>query len=92
MDKKLTKRFQNFENILLLFTFFKKTIKWLGEYFFNEKIEFVISECDKHSEVSNNVEIEKVCRYHKLLIKFNEIMNSQFFNERKKRDEFLNLY
>ena len=91
MDKKLTKRFQNFENILLLFTFFKKTIKWLCEYFFNEKIEFIISECDKHFEVSNNVEFE-VCRYHKLLIKFNEIMNNQFFNERKKHDEFFNLY
>ena len=59
--------------------------------FFNEKIEFIISECDKHFEVSNNVEIE-VCRYHKLLIKFNEIMNNQFFNERKKHDEFFNLY
>ena len=63
-------------------------VMWI---FFNEKIEFIISECDKHFEVSNNVEIE-VCRYHKLLIKFNEIMNNQFFNERKKHDEFFNLY
>ena len=34
MDHKLIERFQKYENVLLLFTFFTKTIKWFCEMFF----------------------------------------------------------
>ena len=36
--------------------------------------------------------MKKICYQHKLLIKFNEIMNNQFFDEKVKCEEFLNLY
>ena len=35
--------------------------------------------------------MKKICNQHKLLIKFNEIMNNQFFDEKVKCEEFLNL-
>ena len=35
--------------------------------------------------------MKTICNYHKLLIKFNKIMNSQFSDEKKQCEEFLNI-
>ena len=74
MDQKLIERFQKYENVLSLFTFFTKAIKWLCENVFNEKLEMIICQYDNFVEISNNEQMKKNCNYHKLLIKFNEII------------------
>ena len=74
MDQKLIERFQKYENVLSLFTFFTKAIKWLCENVFNEKLEMIICQYDNFVEISINELMKKNCNYHKLLIKFNEIM------------------
>ena len=52
----------------------------------------IICQNDKFVEISNNEQMKKICNYHKLLIKFNEIMNNHFLDKKKKSEEFLNLY
>ena len=59
MDQKLIERFQKYENVSLLFTFFTKTIKWLCEYFFNKKLEMIICQYDNFVEISNNEQMKK---------------------------------
>ena len=44
MDSKFVERFQNYENVLFLYQFFKPTIKWLCENFYDEKIELIFCE------------------------------------------------
>ena len=88
MDQKLTERLQKYENLLLLLTFFTKTIKWLCQKFFIEKLEMIICQYDNFVEISNNEQMKKICNYHKLFIKLNEIMNNQFFDEKKNAKKF----
>ena len=88
MDQKSIERFKKYENLLLLFKFFTKTIKWLGGTFFNEKLETMICHHDNFIEISNNEQMKKNCYYHKLLIKFNEIMNNQFFDNKKNAKKY----
>ena len=59
MDQKLIERLQKYENLLLLLTFFTKTIKWLCEKFFNEKLEIIICQYDNFVEISNNEQMKK---------------------------------
>ena len=61
MDQKLIERFQKYENVSLLFTFFRKTIKWLCEYFFNKKLEMIICQNDNFVEISNNEQMKNAC-------------------------------
>ena len=55
------------------------------EKIFNEKLEMIICQNDKFVEISNNEQMKKICNYHKLLIKFNEIMNNHFLDKKKKK-------
>ena len=45
----------------------------------------IICQNDKFVEISNNEQMKKICNYHKLLIKFNEIMNNHFLDKKKKK-------
>ena len=76
MSRKLIERFQKFENILLIYRFLTKTIKWLCENFYNEKLEMVFCEYDDHINILNDYQMKKICNQRKLLIKFNEITNN----------------
>ena len=44
MDQKLIEQFQKFENVLFVQKFFSKTIRWLCENFYNEKLELIYCE------------------------------------------------
>lgn len=76
MSRKLIERFQKFENILLIYRFLTKTIKWLCENFYNKKLEMVFCEYDDHINILNDYQMKKICNQRKLLTKFNEITNN----------------
>lgn len=92
MDLELKERFQNFENVLSLCNFFVRIIRWLCENFYNEKLEIIFCEYDDRIEILNNEHIERICAYHKVLVKFNDVMKNDFLNEEKKCDGALHLY
>ena len=58
MDQKLIERFQKYENILLLFIFFTKTVKWLCKNFPNKKLEMAICQYDNFVKISNNEQMK----------------------------------
>lgn len=84
IDLELKERFQNYQNALSLYTFYKRTIRWLCENFYNQKLMVTICEYDENIEISNNEQLTKICKYHKLLIKFNDVMKNDFFSEEQK--------
>lgn len=90
MDLKLTQRFEKYENVLFLYNFLKKTIRWLCKNFYNEKLEIMFVFCEYNDR--NEEEMKKMCGYHKLLIDFNEIMSNNSLSKEKKCEGFLNHY
>ena len=48
----------------------------------------IICQYDNFVEISNNEQMKKIGNYHKLFIKLNEIMNNQFFDEKKNAKKF----
>ena len=78
MDK-IQERFSKLENVENLFCFYKTTIKWLCENFFNEKLVMIFCAAkDGKWEAVDEESTEKICRYHGLFLKFNAIMNNDF--------------
>ena len=65
---------------MFFFQFYKKRILWLCDEFYNENCKFVL--CD---------EGKKVCRFHKLLLKFEEIMENDLFLDEEKFREIIDL-
>ena len=55
MDSKFVERFQNYENLLFLYRFFKKTSTWLCENFYKEKIELIFCEYSEKIELLSSV-------------------------------------
>ena len=51
---------------------------------FLRKIELIFCEYGEKIELLNEEKMKKICGYHKLLIRFGEIMNNEFFSKRKK--------
>lgn len=71
--------------------FLKRTVKWLCKIFYNEKLELIFCEYGEKIEFLNEKKMNKVFGCHQLLIKFNQIMNYEFFLKEKEYEEFLNL-
>ena len=44
MDLELKETFQNYKNVVVLYIFFQRTIRWLCEHFFKEKLIMIICE------------------------------------------------
>ena len=91
MNQKLIERLQKFANVLFLYKFFSKKIKWLCENFYNEKLKLVYCEYGGKIEEVNEENMKKICRYHKILMKVNDIKKNDFLSKEKKCNEFLNL-
>ena len=62
MNQKLIERFQKFTNVLFLYKFFSKKIKWLCENFYNEKLKLVYCEYGEKIEEVNEENMKKICR------------------------------
>ena len=86
----LKERFQNYQNVLTLYKFFKSTIRWLCENFHNQKLVVIICEYDENIEILNNKQMDKIVKYHKLLVKFNDMIKNNFLMEEQKSDAILN--
>ena len=75
-----------------MYCFYKKTIKWLCEFFLNEKLEMIFCKgINDKREAVDSKSTEKMCRSHKLLFEFIVVMNNEILDE-KKCEEILNLY
>ena len=59
MDSKFVERFQNYKNVLFLYQFFKKIIKWLCENFYSKKIELIFCEYGEKIELLNEEKMKK---------------------------------
>ena len=60
MDSKFVEWFQNYENVLFLYWFFKKTIKWWYENFHSEKMELVFCEYGEKIELLIKEKMKKI--------------------------------
>ena len=51
-----------------------------------------ICEYDENIEILNNKQMETICEYHKLLVKFNDVLKNAFLLEEQKSNAVLNFY
>ena len=51
-----------------------------------------ICEYDENIEILNNKQMETICKYHKLLVKFNDVLKNAFLLEEQKCHTVLNFY
>lgn len=84
MDFELKERLQNYQNVLSLYTFYKRTIRWLCENLYSLILMVIICEYDENMEILNSEQPKKICKYHELLIKFNDVMKNDFFRKSKR--------
>ena len=84
MDSKLRQRFEKYENVLFLYNCFKMEIRRLCAKFYNKKLEIIFCEYNDNLKILNEEEMKKKCGYHKLLIKFNDIMSNNFLSKEKR--------
>ena len=95
MESKFAERFENCENVLLLYQFSKKTIKWLRKNLYNEKLELIFCQYGEKivkmddGKLKKNVLAISFCL--SLMVGFDEIMLNEFFPKEKKCQELSNL-
>lgn len=70
MESKFAERFENCENVLLLYQFSKKTIRWLCKNLYNEKLELIFCQYGEKIVKMDDGKLKQKCAYHKLLLKF----------------------
>ena len=73
-------------------SFFQRTICWLCENFFHEKVIMIICKDADEIETLDNEQMDKICSYHKLLIKLNDVMKNDFLTKQQKCDGVLDLF
>ena len=80
MENEYAEIFGYHENVVFFYHFFKKTILWLSEDFCNKNHKFVL--CDER---------KRVCHFHKLLLKFEKIIENDLCFDKEKLWEIIDL-
>ena len=89
MDQQLKIKSSDFQNILLLFYFFKQTINWICLNFENNETIKEIIIFDEYVERLCKTNVKKICRVCKYFRKFKEIILNNELDQNEKVDNFL---